>query len=119
MDRFELKIKKSQPQIKPKANLADLVMQKISKSQTASLINWLLVSFLAICCLFLLHSLAINDDLHQLLLMLINDFDIVMSYPTEFLAALSQNLPWFNLISTLGIGIMMVWYFKSLKRYVD
>jgi hypothetical protein len=119
MDKFDQIIKASKLEVKPRHNLAGLVMQGIIKPNDSRWISRILASLLVLSSVFLLLSIFANSELRSLLSMLISDFDIVSSYPTDFLFNFLQTLPWLNIIYTAGIGLIAVWYFKRLKYYAS
>lgn len=119
MDKFEQKIKASKLEIKPKENLVGLVMYGIAKSNASSWLSRILISLLVLSSTFLLLNIFMNSELHSLLSMLFSDFDLVLSYPFDFLFNFLQSLPWLNIIYTAGISLIAIWYFRSLKYYAS
>lgn len=118
MDKFDLKIKSAKTNLYAKDNTADIVMKSIAKSKLSAFIGWTMVGLLFVSLAFLLMNIFGNYETVSFFSMLVNDFDIVVGYPTEYLVSFSQSLPWLNLVSTFGIALIAVWYFKKLKYYV-
>ncbi|MDP4038545.1 MAG: hypothetical protein Q8P54_01075 [bacterium] len=119
MDKFDQIIKKSKPQTKPKADLSDAVMASINRSAISRWIGRLLIGFLFISLAFLILNIFASSEIRSLYGMIINDFDVIAAYPDEFIANLAQSMPWFSLVSTIGIGIIAIWYFRKLKNYAS
>lgn len=119
MDKFDLKIKNSKPNALAKDDFADLVMSKVARSTLSIWTGRLLIGFLAVSIGFLTLNIFASNELKSLAGMLINDFDIISNYPSEFIIDFALSLPWLNLASVLGVGLIAIWYFRSLKSYVS
>lgn len=119
MDKFDLKIKKSKLQVRAKDDFSDSVMSKIDNFGLSIWTGRLLVGFLIISIGFLMLNIFSSNELRSLIGMLVNDFDIISTYPGEFITGITANFPWFNLVFTLGVSLIAIWYFRRLKSYAS